>query len=112
MYEPQQGDLIWLDFTPSFGREMRGKHPALVVSSNAYNRKTNYIIVCPITSGGNNFSGYIPLHGYKIHGRVNATQIHSFDTERIVSKEFIDRLRGEDFLLVKQILDYSLEIDF
>ncbi|WP_275350492.1 type II toxin-antitoxin system PemK/MazF family toxin, partial [Enterococcus faecium] len=57
MYEPQQGDLIWLNFTPSFGREMRGKHPALVVSSNAYNRKTNYIIVCPITSGGNNFSG-------------------------------------------------------
>ncbi|EMF0218374.1 type II toxin-antitoxin system PemK/MazF family toxin, partial [Enterococcus hirae] len=94
MYEPQQGDLIWLNFTPSFGREMRGKHPALVVSSNAYNQKTNYIIVCPITSGGNDFSGYIPLHGYKIHGRVNATQIHSFDTDRIVSKEFIDRLRG------------------
>ncbi len=50
----------------------------------------NYIIVCPIISGGNDFSGYIPLHGYMIHGRINATQIHNSDTERIVSKEFID----------------------
>lgn len=112
MYEPEQGDLIWLNFTPSFGRELRGKHPALVVSSNAYNKKTNYIIVCPITSGINDFPGYIPLNGYKIHGRINATQIHSFEVERILNKEFIDRLRGEDFLLVKQILDYSLAVDF
>ena len=97
MYEPQQGDLIWLNSTPSFGREIRGKHPALVVSSNAYNKKTNYIIVCPVTTGGNNFSGYVSLNDYKIRGRVNATQIH---------------IREDDFLQVKQILDYSLEIDF
>ncbi|WP_236693789.1 type II toxin-antitoxin system PemK/MazF family toxin [Amylolactobacillus amylophilus] len=51
---------------------MRGTHPALVVSSNHYNMKTNYVIVCPITSGGNNFSGYIPLNNYSIHGMVNS----------------------------------------
>ena len=71
----------------------------------------NDIIVCPITSGRNDFSVYIPLHEYKIYGRGNATQIHSFDIKWLVSKEFIDQLRGKDFLLVKQILDYSLEID-
>lgn len=86
--------------------------PALVVSSNAYNAKTNYIIVCPIISGGNDFQGYVPLEGYKIHGRVNATRIHSFDTDRIVSKQFVDRIRGEDFLVVKQVLDYVLVMDF
>ncbi|WP_438744765.1 type II toxin-antitoxin system PemK/MazF family toxin [Enterococcus sp. DIV1288f] len=104
--------MIWLNSTPSFGREIRGEHPTLVVSSNAYNKKTNCIIVCPVTTGGNNFSGYVSLNDYKKRGRVHARQIHSFDTDRIISKEFIDRLRGDDFLQVKQILDYSLEIDF
>lgn len=108
---PKQGDILWLNFTPSFGREMRGKHPALVVSSNAYNEKTNYVIVCPITTGGNDFTGYVPLNGYKIEGRVNATQIHSFDINRITSRKFVDRIREDDFLVVKQVLDYALKID-
>lgn len=110
MTKLHQGDLIWINFSPSTGNEMRGRHPALVVSSNAYNKKTSYIIVCPITSHGNNFSAYVPLTGYKIHGRINATQIHSFSLTRIQSK-VIDKLRPEDFLLVKQILDYALEMD-
>lgn len=108
----KQGDIIWLNFSPSVGKEMRGTHPALVVSSNAYNKKTSYVIVCPITTGGNSFQGYVPLEGYKIKGRVNATQIHSFDFARLKSKQFVDRIRGEDFLLVKQVLDYALEVDF
>ncbi|MBO0462057.1 MULTISPECIES: type II toxin-antitoxin system PemK/MazF family toxin [Enterococcus] len=44
MYEPQQGNLICLNFTPSFGREVREKHPPLVVSSNAYNKKRTILL--------------------------------------------------------------------
>lgn len=110
-YDPNQGDIVWLNFSPSIGNEMRGKHPALIVSSNAYNKMTNYVIVCPITSSGNKFAGYIQLDNYKIHGRVNATQIHSFDTKRIISADFVEKIRPDDFLLVKQIVDYSLEVD-
>lgn len=105
-----QGDILWLNFSPSVGKEMRGNHPALVVSSDDYNTKTSYIIVCPITSHGNDFAGYISLNGYKIHGRINATQIHSFSLERIESK-IVDKIRPEDLLTVKQILDYALEIN-
>ncbi|MCH4169161.1 MAG: type II toxin-antitoxin system PemK/MazF family toxin [Streptococcaceae bacterium] len=112
MYKPQQGDIIWLNFSPSIGKEMRGSHPAVVVSSNQYNQKTNYLIVCPITTGGNHFQGYIELKGYAVHGRINATQIHSFDSARMQNTQFIDRLRGEDFLMVKQVLDYALQLDF
>jgi hypothetical protein len=28
------------------------------------------------------------------------------------NSQFVDRLRGEDFLLVKQVLDYALQVDF
>ena len=45
----KQGDIVKLNFSPAVGNEMKGEHPALVVSSNSYNEKTAYIIVCPIT---------------------------------------------------------------
>lgn len=32
----KQGDIVWADFSPSVGQEMKGKHPAVVVSSNSY----------------------------------------------------------------------------
>lgn len=55
----KQGDIVWADFSPSVGQEMKGKHPAVVVSSNSYNEKTNYLMVCPITSHGNHFPTYL-----------------------------------------------------
>lgn len=91
---------------------MRGTHPAVVISSNLYNQTTNYMIVCPITTKGNNFPGYIPLEGYKVKGRINTTQVHSFDLKRKTNRKFIDRLRGDDFLLVKQMVDFALQLDF
>ncbi len=85
-YKPKQRDFIWLNISPSFGKEMRGNHPALVVSSNVYNQKTNDVIVCPITTGGK-FAGYVPLNGYKTTGRINAAQIHSFGTKKNHQRE-------------------------
>lgn len=113
MYNAMQGDIIWVNFTPSVRKEMRGKHPSLVVSSNEYNRKTNYALVCPITSKGNEFSEYIPLKGYnKIFGRVNATQIYSINTSRIQSSKYVEKIKDKDFLMVKQVIDYALKLDF
>lgn len=107
----RQGDIIWINFSPSVGTEMKGRHPAVVVSSNAYNEKTSYVIVCPITSHGNEFAGYIPLRGYKVHGRINAIQVHSFSLKRTKTLGIIDKLRTEDLIQVKQVIDYALEVD-
>lgn len=52
------------------------------------------------------------MDDYEIHGRVNATQIHSFNNDRIFSAEYVDRIRSEDFLIVKHILDFALPLDF
>ena len=49
-YIPNRGDIIWLHFDPSAGREMKGHHMALVVSHKILNEKTGRAIVCPITS--------------------------------------------------------------
>ena len=112
-YNPRQGDIIWIEFSPAIDNELQGRHPAVVVSSNAYNEMVNYIIVCPITSHGNDFPGYIKLEGYDhVHGRINAMQIHSYSRKRIKSSSFVERLTGQDLLRVKQLLDYDLNIDF
>lgn len=54
----RQGDIIKLDFDPQSGHEQAGYRPALVISNNFFNKKTNLAIVCPITNTTRQF----PLH--------------------------------------------------
>ncbi|QNQ80565.1 type II toxin-antitoxin system PemK/MazF family toxin [Lactobacillus sp. PV034] len=107
-----QGDFVWLNFSPSEGNEMRGKHPAVIVSTDSYNRAGNYVIVCPITSHGSDAPIYFKLVNYEtVHGRVNCSQIHSFDQSRIIDKTG-ERMTASDFTFVHQLLSLALMIDY
>lgn len=57
----KQGDIIKLEFNPQSGHEQSGYRPAVVISNNFFNNKTNLTIVCPITNTNNNFPLHIPL---------------------------------------------------
>ena len=46
----RQGDIIFLDFDPTKGREQAGYRPAVVISQTAFNQKRNLVFICPITS--------------------------------------------------------------
>ena len=108
----RQGDFVWLNFSPSEGLEMRGKHPAVIVSTVAYNQAGNYIIVCPITSHGSNAPIYFKLIDYRtVHGRVNCSQIHSFDQKRVIAKTG-ERMEASDFSYVHQLLNLALMMDY
>ena len=50
IYIPEQGDIIWLDFNPSCGKEIMKRRPAFVISRKAFNEHTKMAIVAPITS--------------------------------------------------------------
>lgn len=54
----KQGDIIKINFNPQAGHEQAGYRPAVVVSNNFFNKKTNLIFVCPITNTVSDF----PLH--------------------------------------------------
>ena len=43
------------------GHEQAGYRPAVVVSNDFFNKKTNLVLVCPITSTNNMFPLHIPL---------------------------------------------------
>lgn len=57
----KQGDIIKLNFNPQAGHEQAGYRPAVVLSNNFFNQKTNLTIVCPITNTNNRFPLHIPL---------------------------------------------------
>ena len=45
----EQGDIVYMDFDAQAGHEQRGRRPALVVSSDLFNRVNSLTMVCPIT---------------------------------------------------------------
>ena len=49
-YCPDVGDLIWLTVDPQTGHEPAGRGPALVLSPQAYNRKSGLALICPLTT--------------------------------------------------------------
>lgn len=79
-YQPDRGDLIYLNFTPSAGTEQGGRRPALVLSGRAFNVATGLVFVCPITSKGKGSSFEVPLpKGGKLSGYVLSDHIRSLD---------------------------------
>jgi len=48
-YIPRQRDIVWLPFSPTRGHEQGGHRPAVIVSSEKYNRTSGLALVCPIT---------------------------------------------------------------
>ena len=77
-YVPDSGDIVWLNFTPQAGHEQAGHRPALVVSPAIYNRKTNLMICCPMTTQSRNYPFEVPIAGNS-PGVVLADQVKSLD---------------------------------
>ena len=59
----KQGDIIKLDFNPQMGHEQAGYRPAVVVSNDFFNTRTNLVLVCPITNTNRPFPLHVPLDG-------------------------------------------------
>ena len=81
--KPERGDIYHLDFTPSAGKEMAGKHFAFVISPKAYNAR-GLAYVAPVTTGGQlarseGLSVTLSGTGMRTSGIVDLTQIRAVD---------------------------------
>ena len=47
---PDRQDVIWIDCNPQAGREMRDRHPFVVLSPRAFNTRTSLVIGLPMTT--------------------------------------------------------------
>ncbi|MDD4698930.1 MAG: type II toxin-antitoxin system PemK/MazF family toxin [Oscillospiraceae bacterium] len=97
-----QGDIIKLDFNPQSGHEQAGYRPAVVVSNNFFNGKTNLVIVCPITNTNRPFPLHVPLDSRTItSGVVLCEHVKSLD---IINRDFkfVEKIPDD---LLKEILE-------
>lgn len=91
-YKFKQGDIIHLQFDPQAGREMKGRHYALVLSNDTFN-KSELALVAPITQGTyhreGGFTTTLMGTGTETAGIVvtNASKILDLRARRAVFKE-------------------------
>jgi mRNA interferase MazF len=78
-YVPDQGDIVWLDFEPQKGNEIKKTRPALVISCKKYNAKTNLAIFMPITSQIKHYPFELEVNINGKAGAILCDQVRSLD---------------------------------
>jgi mRNA interferase MazF len=76
---PSKGDIVWLNFDPEQGNEIKKTRPALVISPHKYNIKTNLALFMPITSQIKGYPFEIEIEEKEIKGAILCDQLRSFD---------------------------------
>ena len=108
-YIPNQGDVVFLDFNPTKGHEQTGIRPAVVISTNTFNKNTKMVILCPITSNTKYFPTHYTLEDTKkVHGSVLCEHIRSVDYE-IRNLKFVEKLSDNDFVSIITLLYACME---
>lgn len=104
-YLPQQGDLVWINFDPSIGKEIKKRRPALVLSTKQYNGTTGMIAICPVTSTKR--FGFIEINeDQNVKGYINPLQLYTFDfINKLRNVEYIEPLNDEDMAAVVQTVE-------
>ncbi|MCH1976546.1 type II toxin-antitoxin system PemK/MazF family toxin [Enterococcus hirae] len=105
-YIPKKGDIVWIDFDPSAGKEIKKRRPGLVVSRYEFNRKTMFAVVCPITSTVKNIpTRYSLPDDLDTRGQVLISQLKSLDFKKRELKK-IENLPLQDIAKIDQIIQY------
>lgn len=108
-YIPKQGDIVLLDFNPTKGHEQTGIRPAVVISTNTFNKNTKMVILCPITSNTKEFPTHYKLEDTKkVHGSVLCEHVRSVDYE-IRNLKFVEKLSDNDFVSIITLLYACME---
>ena len=85
--EVRSADVVLIRFDPAFGHEQAGMRPGLVVSRDAYNANSSFVVLCPITRNAKPWPFKVPLPAQRnIEGFVLADQLKSIDRRRIVRR--------------------------
>ena len=108
-YIPDQGDIIWLSFDPSSGREIIKRRPAYVISRKLFNEHTGLALVAPISS---------KVRGVKLEvvlddslNTQGAILIHQFKSLDFIEREanFIERVSQTTVDQVKTLLKVIID---
>jgi mRNA interferase MazF len=115
---PGRQDIIWIDCDPQAGREMRDRHPFVVLSPRAFNARTSLVIGLPMTTAEYNADNPFALavgvtRGAKA-GKTSYVLCHqpkSFDWRiRAASPHPLKRLSDSRFVEVCAVLNQIVQL--
>ena len=101
---PDAGDLVWVDFRPTLGREQSGVRPGLILTNRGYHVRNATAIVCAVTRNVDPWPTKVILpEGLAISGAILTDQIRNVDR---ASRGFrpIDRVPSITLDLVREKL--------
>ncbi|MEY3783886.1 MAG: hypothetical protein RLZZ230_208 [Candidatus Parcubacteria bacterium] len=102
-YIPDTGDIVWVDFNPTVGREQAKVRPAFVISPKVYNQKTSLALMCPITSVEKGYPFEVAVSDAKVEGVILSDHIRSLDW-RARNVSFIVKMKPKTIRAVRQKL--------
>ena len=111
---PERGDVLHLTFDPASGREMKGEHYCLVVSSRRFNERFKLAIVCPISQGAaeparaGGFLVTLMGAGTRTVGNIHVHQVKSLDWRARRARR-VERVPEGVSSEVRQLLNAVLE---
>jgi len=79
---PNRGDLIWLDFEPTKGKEIGKYRPAYILSSKEYNKKTGLVICSPVSTS--------------IRGHITEVSIEALEKPSVIATSLIQTLDWQE----------------
>jgi len=85
IWTPERSDIIWIDFNPQVGQEMKDVHPLLVLSPKEFNDRTKIVIGLPMTTAETNETNPFAVKFIGTKGKVSYVLAHqpkSFDWRR------------------------------
>jgi mRNA interferase MazF len=78
-YVPDEGDIVWMNFTPQSGHEQAGRRPAVVLSPKSYNLRAGLLVCVPVTNQIKGYPFEVALSGMGATGAALADQVKSVD---------------------------------
>lgn len=106
----KRGDIYWVKLDPAEGHEIKKTRPAVVISNNEQNARSEVIIVVPISSKVKQIYHTFQLAFY-LKGelsKIKCEQIRAIGKHRLIGEK-IDSLSDNDLaklnLILKEVLD-------
>jgi mRNA interferase MazF len=81
-YIPDAGDVVWLDFSPTVGREQSGHRPAAVLTPRAYNERSGLLFCVPLTTRVKGYTFEVSVGSGADAGVALVDQSRSIDWQR------------------------------
>jgi len=93
MRELRRGDVVWVDFSPTRGREQFGERPAVIVASNDYlDAVPDLAIALPVSTADRGWPHHVRLTGPRLQLRKASWALT--EQPRAISRDRVIRSAG------------------